>query len=225
MTGWSRYWPPSRRGHRLARLRPLRPPPARPPYDARHHHQQQLDALRLDRVVLVGHDAGGPDAIDYAVGEPGRVEQLVLLNTYYGHAPTLRLPEAIRLLADPNLTPLAGLFRHAELHLDRALVAHVAFIDNGEPVCIPMLLAFSDGRIHVHGSTASRAMRLLSLGEPACLTVTLLHGLVLARSAFEHTVNYESVIASPGLRAGIPLPQSVRRLRAATGTDRRDERG
>jgi pimeloyl-ACP methyl ester carboxylesterase len=58
-------------------------------------------------VVLVGHDAGGPDAIDYAVGERGRVEQLVLLNTYYGHAPTLRLPEAIRLLADPNLTPLA----------------------------------------------------------------------------------------------------------------------
>jgi pimeloyl-ACP methyl ester carboxylesterase len=70
-------------------------------------HQQQLrvvlDALRLDRVALVGHDAGGSDAIDYAVGEPGRVARLVLLNPYKGHAPTLRLPEAIRLLATPPL--------------------------------------------------------------------------------------------------------------------------
>jgi pimeloyl-ACP methyl ester carboxylesterase len=58
-------------------------------------------------VALVGHDAGGPDAIEYALREPGWVDQLILLNTYYGHASTLRLPEAIRLLADPELRPLA----------------------------------------------------------------------------------------------------------------------
>ena len=84
-----------------------------------------LDALGLDRVVLVGHDAGGPDAIDYAVGQPGRVAQLVLLNTYYGHAPTLRLPEAIRLLADPNLTPLADAML-ADPNLRMWLLGHTA---------------------------------------------------------------------------------------------------
>jgi haloalkane dehalogenase len=77
--------------------------------DAPHQHQLRavLDALQLDRVALVGHDASGPDAIDYALREPGRVDQLILLNTFYGHAAALRLPEMIRLLADPDLTPLA----------------------------------------------------------------------------------------------------------------------
>ncbi len=75
------------------------------------HHQQELrallDSLDLDQVALVSHDASGPDAIEFALNEPGRVGHLVLLNTYYGHAPALRLPEMIRLLADPGLTPLA----------------------------------------------------------------------------------------------------------------------
>lgn len=77
--------------------------------DAPHQHQLRavLDRLQLDRVVLVAHDAGGPDAIDYALREPDRVDRLVLLNTYYGHASTLRQPEAIRLLAEPELRPLA----------------------------------------------------------------------------------------------------------------------
>ena len=76
--------------------------------DAQHQHQLRavLDWLQLDRVALVGHDASGPDAIDYTLREPGRVEQLILLNTFYGHAAALRLPEMIRLL-DPDLTPLA----------------------------------------------------------------------------------------------------------------------
>jgi uncharacterized protein len=78
--------------------------------------------------------------------------------------------------------------------LDRALVAHVAFIDHAEPVCIPVLFARIDDSIYVHGSRASRAMRLLARGEPACVTVTLVQGLVLARSAFEHSANYESVV-------------------------------
>lgn len=80
------------------------------PFDDAPHQQQLravLDSLQLDRVVLVGHDAGGPDAIDFALRESGRVEHLILLNTYYGHAPALRFPELIRLLADPELTPLA----------------------------------------------------------------------------------------------------------------------
>jgi nitroimidazol reductase NimA-like FMN-containing flavoprotein (pyridoxamine 5'-phosphate oxidase superfamily) len=79
--------------------------------------------------------------------------------------------------------------------LDRGLIGHVAFVDRGEPVCIPMLYARVDESVYLHGSRASRMMRLLARGEPACLTVTLLDGLVLARSAFEHSANYESVVA------------------------------
>jgi 2-hydroxy-6-oxonona-2,4-dienedioate hydrolase len=66
-----------------------------------------LDELGIETAVLVGHDASGPVAIDYALAAPGRISRLVLLNTYYGHAPALRLPEMIRLLADPDMRPLA----------------------------------------------------------------------------------------------------------------------
>jgi 2-hydroxy-6-oxonona-2,4-dienedioate hydrolase len=66
-----------------------------------------LDSLELDRVTLVGHDASGAVAIDYALSQPCRVGHLVLLNTNYGHATALRLPEMIRLLADGRFTPLA----------------------------------------------------------------------------------------------------------------------
>jgi len=66
-----------------------------------------LDKLGIDRAVLVGHDASGPDAVAFAVAHPKRVAHLVLLNTIFGHLPSLLLPEMIRLLADPALTPLA----------------------------------------------------------------------------------------------------------------------
>ena len=59
-----------------------------------------LDALGIETAVLVGHDASGPVAIDYALSAPDRVGRLILLNTYYGHAPALRLPEMVRLRAD-----------------------------------------------------------------------------------------------------------------------------
>jgi nitroimidazol reductase NimA-like FMN-containing flavoprotein (pyridoxamine 5'-phosphate oxidase superfamily) len=78
--------------------------------------------------------------------------------------------------------------------LDAGLVAHVAFVDGDLPCCIPMLYARVDDRVYVHGSTASRTMRTLGAGADACLTVTLVNGLVLARSAFEHSANYESVV-------------------------------
>jgi len=75
--------------------------------DHRHQLGAVLDELGIETAVLAGHDASGPVAIDYALSAPGRVGQLILLNTYYGHAPPLRLPEMIRLLADPDMTPLA----------------------------------------------------------------------------------------------------------------------
>jgi nitroimidazol reductase NimA-like FMN-containing flavoprotein (pyridoxamine 5'-phosphate oxidase superfamily) len=78
--------------------------------------------------------------------------------------------------------------------LDRGLVAHVAFVDRREPVCIQMLYGRIDRKLYIHGSRASRMMRLLAAGRQACLTVTLMQGLVIARSAFEHSANYESVV-------------------------------
>lgn len=78
--------------------------------------------------------------------------------------------------------------------LDAGLVAHLAFVDDEQPCCIPMLYARVGDRVFVHGSTASRTMRALGAGARACLTVTHVHGLVLARSAFEHSANYESVV-------------------------------
>jgi len=77
--------------------------------------------------------------------------------------------------------------------LDRGRVAHVSFDDEGQPYCIPTLYARLGDRVLIHGSSASRMVRLLSAGAPACLTVTLFDGWVFARSAFETGVDYESV--------------------------------
>ncbi|MBV9793933.1 MAG: pyridoxamine 5'-phosphate oxidase family protein [Actinobacteria bacterium] len=81
-----------------------------------------------------------------------------------------------------------------EAALDRGLIAHVAFTDGDQPYCIPMLYARVGPVVYIHGSTGSRATRTLARGVPACLTVTRLDGIVLARSVFEHSANYESVV-------------------------------
>lgn len=77
---------------------------------------------------------------------------------------------------------------------DEALIAHLGFVDEGQPYVIPTLHARVGDTLYFHGSAASRAIRALSAGAPACLTVTLLDGIVLARSAFHHSVNYRSVV-------------------------------
>ena len=78
--------------------------------------------------------------------------------------------------------------------LDAALVAHLGFVHDDQPFVIPTLHARVDDRLYVHGSAASRALRALATGIPACLTVTMLDGIVLARSVFEHSMNYRSVV-------------------------------
>jgi nitroimidazol reductase NimA-like FMN-containing flavoprotein (pyridoxamine 5'-phosphate oxidase superfamily) len=78
--------------------------------------------------------------------------------------------------------------------LDEALVAHLGFAVDGQPYVIPTLQARVGDTVYVHGSAASRAIRTLGAGMPACLTVTLVDGLVLARSAFHHSMNYRSVV-------------------------------
>jgi uncharacterized protein len=78
--------------------------------------------------------------------------------------------------------------------LDAGLVAHLGFVHDGQPFVIPTLHARVGDHLLVHGSSASRTLRELGTGTPLCVTVTLLDGLVLARSVFEHSVNYRSVV-------------------------------
>jgi nitroimidazol reductase NimA-like FMN-containing flavoprotein (pyridoxamine 5'-phosphate oxidase superfamily) len=78
--------------------------------------------------------------------------------------------------------------------LDAALVCHLGFVQDGQPYVIPTIHARLGDRLYVHGSSASRAIRILGEGVPACVTVTLLDGIVLARSVFEHSLNYRSVV-------------------------------
>jgi uncharacterized protein len=85
--------------------------------------------------------------------------------------------------------------------LDRGRVAHVGFCAGGQPYCIPVLYARAGDEVLIHGSAASRMIRLLACGAPACVTVTVLDGLVLARSAFEHSANYDSVVLLGRFRA------------------------
>jgi haloalkane dehalogenase len=66
-----------------------------------------LAALGIDRAIVVGHDASGPDAVSYALANPERVAHLVLLNTIFGNRPSLRMPEMTQLFSDPGLTTLA----------------------------------------------------------------------------------------------------------------------
>jgi uncharacterized protein len=86
--------------------------------------------------------------------------------------------------------------------LDEALVGHLAFTaEDGQPYAIPTLEARVGDEVWVHGSAASRTLRTVASGIPACLTVTLIDGLVLARSIFNHSVNYRSVIVLGEARA------------------------
>ena len=78
--------------------------------------------------------------------------------------------------------------------LDAALVCHLGFEQDGQPFVIPTLFARIGDLLYVHGSAASRTVRKLGEGIPACVTVTLVDGIVLARSVFEHSINYRSVV-------------------------------
>ena len=81
-----------------------------------------------------------------------------------------------------------------EAILDEGLVCHVGFVDGGQPFVIPSAYARQGDRLVLHGSAASRMVKALAAGAPACVTVTLLDGLVLARSGFHHSMNYRSVV-------------------------------
>jgi len=100
--------------------------------------------------------------------------------------------------------------------LDEAFVCHVGFAVDGRPYVIPMLFARVGDAIYFHGSAASRMLRNLSGGIAVCVTVTLTDGFVLARSVFNHSMNYRSVVAL-GKAAIVDVPEEqVEALHAFT---------
>ena len=100
--------------------------------------------------------------------------------------------------------------------LDEGLVAHLGFAVDGQPYVIPTLHARVGDVVYVHGSTASRTIRTVGAGVQACLTVTLVDGIVLARSAFHHSMNCRSVVVLGEARAVSEREELMLALRAFT---------
>jgi nitroimidazol reductase NimA-like FMN-containing flavoprotein (pyridoxamine 5'-phosphate oxidase superfamily) len=95
-----------------------------------------------------------------------------------------------------NRLPARGSYDRAVVHgiLDEALCCHVGFVMDGQPFVIPTIHARVGDTLYVHGAVASRMLSVMSQGLPLCVTITLVDGLVLARSAFHHSMNYRSVV-------------------------------
>jgi nitroimidazol reductase NimA-like FMN-containing flavoprotein (pyridoxamine 5'-phosphate oxidase superfamily) len=98
--------------------------------------------------------------------------------------------------------------------LDEALICHVGFVADGQPYVIPTIHARVEDRLYVHGSTASRMLLNLGRGTPICVTATLLDGLVLARSAFNHSMNYRSAVVLGVAREVVEANEKTGALRA-----------
>jgi len=104
-------------------------------------------------------------------------------------APTIRT-EVRRL-------PKRAVYETARIYaiLDEGVICHVGFVVDGQPYVMPTGYARVEDELYLHGSPASRMLRTLGDGIDCCVTVTLLDGFVLARSAFHHSMNYRSVVA------------------------------
>jgi nitroimidazol reductase NimA-like FMN-containing flavoprotein (pyridoxamine 5'-phosphate oxidase superfamily) len=96
--------------------------------------------------------------------------------------------------------------------LDAAALCHVSYVIDGQPYCTPTLFWREDSRLYWHGSNSSRMLRNLSAGEPACLTVTHLDSLILARCGFNHSADYRSVMAFGRARLVVDLEEKRRAL-------------
>jgi len=95
--------------------------------------------------------------------------------------------------------------------LDEGFLCHVGFVADGQPFVIPTSYGRKHDRLYIHGSAASRMLRQMKDGVPVCVTVTLLDGLVLARSIFNHSMNYRSVVI---LGKATPVDDAVEKVEA-----------
>ena len=108
--------------------------------------------------------------------------------------------------------PNRGVYDRASIHsiLDEGLICHVGFVVDGQPYVIPTIHVRVGEQLFFHGSPASRMLRALEQGVEVCVTVTLLDGLVLARSAFHHSMNYRSAVV---FGTAMPVASSEEKLR------------
>jgi hypothetical protein len=92
--------------------------------------------------------------------------------------------------------PERGQYDSADIYpiIDEALLCHVGIVQDGQPVVIPTLHARDGDRLLLHGATTSRLLKVAQSGAPLCVSITLMDGLVLARSVFHHSINYRSVV-------------------------------
>lgn len=92
--------------------------------------------------------------------------------------------------------PARGSYDRELVHeiLDRALICHVAFVSDGQPFAMPTIHARRGDTLYLHGSNGSRMLRIAAAGEPLCVTATIIDGIVAARSAFHHSLNYRSAV-------------------------------
>jgi nitroimidazol reductase NimA-like FMN-containing flavoprotein (pyridoxamine 5'-phosphate oxidase superfamily) len=125
----------------------------------------------------------------------------------------LRPDKRIRIIREPQ----RGRYDRETIDaiIDEALLCHLGFEVDGQPYVIPTLHARVGDMVYVHGSAASRMLRELAGGVRVCLTVTLFDGLVLARSVFNHSVNYRSVVLLGTARL-VPDDEKAEALRALT---------
>jgi uncharacterized protein len=114
--------------------------------------------------------------------------------------------------------PKRASYDRGQIHsiLDEGFVCHVGFAVAGQPFVIPTGYARSDEQIYIHGSAASRMLGALAEGVDVCLTVTLTDGLVLARSAFHHSLNYRSVVVLGRARLVSEAAEKMAALRCFT---------
>jgi nitroimidazol reductase NimA-like FMN-containing flavoprotein (pyridoxamine 5'-phosphate oxidase superfamily) len=122
-----------------------------------------------------------------------------------GRAPS----ERTRVRREPD----RGVYDRAAIDaiLDEGLVCHLGFVHDGQPFVIPTLYGRVADVVYVHGSSASRMLRTLEGGVDACLTVTLVDGIVLARSIFNHSINYRSVVV---LGRAVPVEEASEKIQA-----------
>jgi len=109
--------------------------------------------------------------------------------------------------------PKRGVYDREAIYkiLDEAFLCHVGFVVDGQPYVIPTGYARAGDTLYIHGSAASRMLRTLSEGVAVAVTVTLVDGLVLARSAFHHSMNYRSVVV---LGTATPVEESAAKTEA-----------
>ena len=100
--------------------------------------------------------------------------------------------------------------------LDEAMICHVGFVADGQPYVIPTGFGRAGDTLYIHGSAASRMLGAAAEGIPVCITVTLLDGLVLARSAFHHSMNYRSVVILGKARSVESEKEKIEALRTFT---------